>query len=245
MGTQKWVFNILFFTTVFAGIPSVADASKMSNSSRIAHAKELLGGGYKRSVVRKGESVADITDFVEAMTTEWLPGKYAKRSRSLANAIVHESDKYGFDPIFILALIQNESRFDPAMRGTHSEIGLMQIKPSTAKWIGKKMRVKYKGEKSLLDPVQNVRIGIAFISLLRDQFDSASPLYISAYNMGARRVREIVADDRTPKEYVQAVMKRYLAIYAAFAHEDADDIDGLSDRAADNVMEVTRSVASN
>ncbi len=245
MGTQKLVFNILIITTVLGGIPSVADASKASNSIRIAHAKELLGGGYKHSVVRKGENVADITDFVEAMTTEWLPEKFSKRSRSLANAIVRESDKYGFDPVFILALIQNESRFNPAMRGTHTEIGLMQIKPSTAKWIAKKMHVKYKGEKSLLDPVGNVRIGIAFMSLLRDQFDSHSPLYISAYNMGARRVREIVADDRVPKEYVQAVMKRYLAIYAAFAHEDANDIDGLSEKAADNVLAVTRAVASN
>ena len=245
MGTQKLVFNLFVVATVAVGIPSVADASKVSNTSRVAHAKELLGGSYKHSVVRKAESVKDITDFVEAMTSEWLPEKFSKRSRSLANAIVRESDKYGFDPIFILALIQNESRFNPEMRGTHTEIGLMQIKPTTAKWIGKKMHVKYKGEKSLFDPVQNVRIGIAFMSLLRDQFDSHSPLYISAYNMGARRVREIVADDRVPKEYVQAVMKRYVAIYAAFAHEDSDDIDGLSEKAADNVLAVTRAVASN
>jgi soluble lytic murein transglycosylase len=245
MGTQKLVFNILILTAALGGMPIVADASKVSNTTRIAHAKELLGGGYKKSVVRKGESVDDITEFVEAMTSEWLPEKFSKRSRSLANAIVRESDKNGFDPIFILALIQNESRFNPVMRGTHSEIGLMQIKPTTAKWISQKTGVKYHGEKSLLDPVQNVRIGIAFMALLRDQFDSHSPLYIAAYNMGARRVREIVADDRMPKEYVQAVMKRYVAIYAAFAHEDADDIDSLSEKAADNVLAVTRAVASN
>ena len=131
------------------------------------------------------------------------------------------------------------------MRGSHTEIGLMQIKPATAKWISKKANLKYKGDQSLLDPVQNVRIGIAFMGLLRDQFESDSPLYISAYNMGARRVREIVADDRTPKDYVQAVMKRYVAIYAAFAHEDVNNIDGLSEKAADNVLAVTRSVASN
>lgn len=245
MGTQKLIFNILVLTAAVSGMPSVADASKISKTSRVAHAKSLLGQKYKKSIVRKGESVSDITDFVEAMTTEWLPEKYTKRARGLANAIVRESDKRGFDPIFILALIQNESRFNPEMRGMHTEIGLMQIKPSTAAWIAKKMNVRYKGDQSLFDPVQNVRIGIAFMALLRDQFDSHSSLYISAYNMGARRVREIVADDRMPKEYVQAVMKRYVAIYAAFAHEDADDIEGLSETAATNVMAVTRAVASN
>ena len=245
MGTLRKVFDYFVIFTVVGGIPSVADASRSSSSTRIAHAKELLGGGYKRSVVRKGESISDITDFVEAMTEEWLPKKYSKRSRSLAIAIVRESDKHGFDPVFILAVIQNESRFNPEMRGTHSEIGLMQIKPTTAKWIAKKSHIRFRGEKTLLDPVQNVRIGIAFMSHLREQFDAYSPLYISAYNMGARRVREIVADDGMPKDYVQAVMKRYLAMYAAFAHEKADDIDGLSECAAKNVLRVTRAVASN
>lgn len=245
METQKLAYTILVTTTILAGVPSVADASKASNSSRIAHAKELLGSRYKKSVVRKGESIADITDFVEAMTTEWLPAKFSARSRGVANAIVRESDRHGFDPIFILALIQNESRFNPEMRGSHTEIGLMQIKPDTAKWIAKKADLAYKGDKSLLDPVQNIRIGIAFMAVLRDQFDSHSPLYISAYNMGARRVRQIVADDRMPKDYVQAVMKRYMAIYAAFAHEDADDVDSLSEKAVHNVLAVTRKVAAN
>ena len=245
MGTQKLVFNFMILTATFGGAPSVADASKVSNTTRIAHAKQLLGHNYKKSVVRNGESVTDITDFIEAMTTEWLPEKFAKRSRSLANAIVRESDKHGFDPIFILAVIQNESRFNPEMRGMHTEIGLMQIKPTTAKWIGGKMGVKYNGDKSLLDPVQNIRLGIAFMALLRDQFDSHSPLYISAYNMGARRVREIVADDRMPREYVQAVMKRYVAIYSAFAEADANDIDSLSESAVGKVLAITRAVASN
>jgi soluble lytic murein transglycosylase len=245
MGTQKQALAMMIISTLIAGIPTVADASKSTSTARVAHAKQLLGSGYKHSVVRSGESVKDISDFVEAMTSEWLPAKYSKKSRSLATAIVRESEKYGFDPVFILAVIQNESRFNPEMRGNHTEIGLMQIKPSTAKWIGKKMHVRYKGEKSLLDPVQNVRLGMAFMALLRDQFDAHSPLYISAYNMGARRVREIVADDRMPKDYVMAVMKRYIAIYGAFAEGDTKNIETLSDRAAHNVLDITRSVASN
>lgn len=245
MGTQNIIVHFTLAATIIGAVTPVADASKISNSIRIAHAKELLGGGYRHSVVRKGETVSDITDFVEAMTTEWLPEKFSKNSRSLANAIVRESDRRGFDPIFILAVIQNESRFNPEMRGSHTEIGLMQIKPATAQWIAKKMGLKYSGEKALFDPIQNIRIGIAFMSLLREQFEADSPLYISAYNLGARRVRQIVADDRTPREYVQAVMKRYVAIYSAFAHEDVKDIDSLSEKAASNVLAVTRSVASN
>ncbi len=247
MGTLKYIINGMFVVTAFAGIPSVADASKASNVTRIAHVKELLGGvRYKKSAARKSESFKDITDFIEGLAVEWLPEKYEGKARTIANTIVHESDKYGFDPVFILALIQNESRFNPEMRGNHTEIGLMQIKPTTAAWISKKMGLKfYKGEKTLLDPTGNIKVGIAFMSMLRDQFDSHSRLYISAYNMGAKKVRDIVADDRMPSEYVQAVMKRYVAIYSAFNDEDANDLDSLTEHALNRVREVTRSVASN
>lgn len=246
MGTLKYIIHGMTLVTAFGGIPSVADASKASNTTRIAHAKELLGRvNYKKSATRKSESLVDISDFVEAMVSEWLPKSHGKNAVSLTNAIIHESEKYGFDPVFIVAVIQNESRFNPEMRGTHTEIGLMQVKPTTAKWIAEKMGLKFKGETTLLDPVGNIKIGVAFMAMLRDQFDSDSRLYISAYNMGARRVRQIVAADGMPKEYVQAVMKRYIAIYAAFADDDADNMGVLSGNALSRVRDITRSVASN
>jgi soluble lytic murein transglycosylase len=237
----------MVLATAIGGIPSMADASKGTPSTRVSHAKELLGGvAYKRSTAKKAESLKDMSDFVERITEEWLPSKYSKKSRSVAAAIMGEAERYGFDPVFLLAVIQNESAFNPEMRGKHTEIGLMQVKPSTAEWIAKKMKIKYRGEKSLLNPVENIKIGAAFMALLRDQFDSHSRLYISAYNMGARRVRQIVADDRMPKDYVHAVMKRYVAIYSAFAAEDAaDDLEETADRALARVRDVTRAVASN
>jgi soluble lytic murein transglycosylase len=247
MGTLNWIIKGIVLTTTIAGIPSVADASKSSTSTRVAHAKELLGGvAYKRSTVKKSESLKDMSDFIERMAVEWLPEKYEPKAKSVASAIIGEAERYGFDPIFLLAVIQNESAFNPEMRGKHTEIGLMQVKPETAEWIAKKMKIKYRGEKSLLNPVENIKIGAAFMSLLRDQFDSHSRLYISAYNMGARKVRQIVADDRMPKDYVHAVMKRYVAIYSAFAAEDAtNDLDDTADRALARVRDVTRAVASN
>lgn len=251
MGTQNTLqltlIKTMILATAFGGISSVADASKSSQTMRIAHAKELLGGtAYRKGSAKKAESLKDMTDFVERITDEWLPEKYSKKSRSVAKAIVGQAEKYGFDPIFLLALIQNESMFNPEMRGKHTEIGLMQVKPSTAAWIAKKMSIKYRGDKSLYNPVENIKIGTAYISMLRDQFDSHSRLYISAYNMGARKVRQIVAEDKMPKEYVQAVMKRYVAIYSAFAQEDAtDDLDELTERALSRVKTVTRSIASN
>jgi soluble lytic murein transglycosylase len=141
-----------------------------------------------------------------------------------------------------MAVIQNESSFNPTMIGGVGEVGLMQVRPTTAKWIAEIYKIKYKGEKSLFEPAVNIRIGVAVMDKLRGQFDSHSRLYISAYNIGARKVRTMVEEDRTPREYVVAVMKRYLAIYQAFSAKNLHD---QADVAYQSVMKLTRSVASN
>lgn len=239
-------------TLVSYGISSGTDASNTDNYKRIAHAKKLMGGKYySHSVIRDAENIKDITVFVQGMTSQLLPQTYQKKSKTIATAIIRESEKYGFDPIFVVALIQNESRFNPEMRGAHGEIGLMQIKPTTADWLAghkvfnKKNRLKFKNgaEASLLNPVENIKVGLAYMSQLRDSFDGESRLYISAYNMGAKKVRDLVNEGKNPKDYVQAVMKRYIAMYSAFMHESEDQV-AISKIAMTKILDVTRSVAS-
>ena len=225
--------------------PSVSDASKYSGpSTRIAHAKELLGGTYKKSVVRHSEDIKDISDFVEELVVKFLPKKFVKQSRTIATAILRESEKHNFDPLFLVSIIQNESSFNPTMKGSAGEIGLMQIKPSTAKWIAQKNGIKYKNDKELLKPAFNVKIGAIYMAMLREQFDSHGRLYMSAYNMGAKKVRRMIAKDKMPGEYVGAVMKRYIAMYSAFKHDG--DATELAKIAYNNVRESTkkRNIAS-
>jgi soluble lytic murein transglycosylase len=102
------------------------------------------------------------------------------------------------------------------MRGSLDEIGLMQIRPGTAKWIIEKMnlKVKYRGEKTLLDPIQNIRIGAAFLSYLREKFDSHARLYLAAYNMGARNVDQSLDKNIWPRDYPVHVMKYYVDFYS-------------------------------
>ncbi len=239
-------------TLLSYGISTGTDASNTDNGKRIAHAKKLMGGRfYNQSVVRDAENIKDITVFVQGMVSQLLPDAHQKKAKTVATAIIRESEKYGFDPIFVVAVIQNESRFNPEMRGMHGEIGLMQIKPSTADWLaGHKIlnrtnRLKFKNSatESLLNPVENIRVGLAFMAHLRDSFEGESRLYISAYNMGAKKVRDLVRQGKNPREYVQAVMKRYIAMYSAFLHESEDQQE-ISKIAMTKILDVTRSVAS-
>lgn len=186
---------------------------------RISHAKELLGSGYKRSHVRKTEKAENISEFVESSIKNLVPKSQKNSVEVIAKTIMEESEKYGFDPIFLMAVIQNESSFNVRMKGSAGEIGLMQIKPDTAKWIATGSKISYKNAKSLYNPETNIRIGAAFMNKLRSQFSSNSQLYLTAYNAGAGTVRKMVSGKVSPKIYASAVMKRYLAIYSALGSD--------------------------
>ncbi len=188
--------------------------SMKQRDARLDHAKELLGNRYKKSTVRNGEKIKKINSLIYARVKERLPAPYQKKSGKVAQAIIDQAYKYKFDPIFLLSVIQSESSFRPRLFGSFGEIGLMQIKPSTAEWIAKKMDVKYKNENDLYDPVKNIRIGAAFLSYLRDRFDSHAQLYLSAYNMGQGNVDHAIEQNIWPKDYVERVMRQYVDFYA-------------------------------
>jgi soluble lytic murein transglycosylase len=113
-----------------------------------------------------------------------------------------------------MAVIENESSFNPTIVGSHGEIGLMQITPVTASWISEKYGVTYKGKASLYDPSINIKIGAAYLSFLREKFNFHSKLYLAAYNMGVSNVHRALGRKVTPQEYSNRVMKRYISFYS-------------------------------
>jgi soluble lytic murein transglycosylase len=247
MGTQNTFITFLalsvFATTSVAfaeTTPVNREPLSIQTKARISHARELLGGNYRKSVVRKSESTKDISSFVKETTKKFLAKRYRKSSDKVAAEILASAERYHFDPVFLMAVIQNESSFNPTRRGSFGEIGLMQIKPSTAEWIADTYDLDYKNEKTLLDPVSNIKIGAALLDKLRHQFESESRLYLSAYNIGAKKVRSMVSEKLIPKEYVMAVMKRYIAMYSAFKVEG--DWKARGEIAFNNTRNLTRKV---
>ncbi len=190
-------------------------------SARLLQAKELMGKEY-RSYFKVAKLVKSpdrhIHDYVKESFSDF-DKKTRSKARDTSRAILSESKKYGFDPFFLLAVIENESRFNLKARGDAGEIGLMQILPDTAKWICEKNNWKWKGEKTLLDPVQNVKIGAAYLNMLRTQFESSSQLYISAYNMGAGNVYKALSHQVTPKDYHSKVLEFYISYYRQIKKE--------------------------
>ena len=207
-----------------AGTPSSLEAGARSlaadthleysrTSIRLAHAKELLGKGYQRSVVKAGENIGGIEPLITEWVTKSLSAPWKYQARDIARALIQESDKYKFDPIFLMAVIGNESSFNPIAIGTSGEVGLMQILPPTAEWISKKNNLPWMGADSLKDPVTNIRIGAAYLAHLRERYNCKSMLYLAAYNMGCTNVKRALQRQTMPRVYSNRVMRHYLRFY--------------------------------
>lgn len=194
--------------------PAVPAMELVHEASRVNHAKELLGVSYKGSDAQKIEGQKALNEAILSKVQTYLPAKFKSQARTIARTVISESAKYGMDPVFVLAVIKTESKFNPLVVGRHGEIGLMQIKPDTAEWIAKKFDLPFNGKKTLQSPSANIQIGMAYMNYLRAKFDKAAMKYVSAYNMGPTNVRRLLAKNVKPAEYNSRVMKNYSTLYS-------------------------------
>ncbi len=181
---------------------------------RLAHAKELLGKSFDRRHSRYIAGIQDISQLIWLKLKNSLPKEFKKSSKSIAKVLIEESMKRNLDPVFVMAVIETESSFNPKARGSFGEIGLMQIKPDTAAWIAGKFNLRFAGPTDLESPTRNIRLGVAYMAFLRDSFNGSAFKYLAAYNMGPGRLRRMVAAKIRPKEYAVRVMGNYQDLYS-------------------------------
>lgn len=112
-----------------------------------------------------------------------LDGRYPRRYTAL---ILEKAEKYALDPAFVTAITCVESGFDPDARSNKDARGLMQIMPSTAKWIAEKTGVGYSPE-ALFDADYNLEIGCAYLRYLSGRFADEKAV-VAAYNAGEGNV---------------------------------------------------------
>jgi soluble lytic murein transglycosylase len=87
------------------------------------------------------------------------------------------------DPIILLALIRQESVFNPMARSPVGARGLMQLMPTTARRLKKSV-----SDKNLVNPEINIELGTKYFKGLLKRYDGNLVYVLSAYNAGETRV---------------------------------------------------------
>lgn len=129
-----------------------------------AHADETPAAGLKTFISGKfgtGTDVSDKTSVAQKSRNARVSkrGKTAVRSKNYARLIRKAARKHGVPERVAMAVVQVESNFNPRARGSAGEIGLMQIKPATARGLG------FRGaSKALYDPQTNLEWGMRYLA---------------------------------------------------------------------------------
>ncbi|MGO4330879.1 lytic transglycosylase domain-containing protein [Cupriavidus sp. 2TAF22] len=124
------------------------------------------------------------------------------RDLPLAALVEQLSAKHAVDAALVKAVIEVESRGNPAAVSAKGATGVMQLLPSTAAMYG---------VTELSDPAQNIEAGVRHLKYLLDLHGGNVALALAAYNAGegavARHARRI-PPYRETMLYVPAVLAR-------------------------------------
>jgi len=130
---------------------------------------------------------------------------------------------YGLDPYLVMAVIRQESGFDPSAVSPKGARGLMQLMPKTAVDIAVNIGLPPPGESDLDRPDVNIQLGAAYLGQLLGVYGGAVHRALAAYNAGEdavakwdRRFPGAVPDEfieqityRETQGYVKVVMRNY------------------------------------
>lgn len=137
----------------------------------------------------------------------------------------------GTDPLLILALMRQESMFDPAARSPADARGLMQLLPSTAERTASNIGAPSPAGQ-LYDPDVNISLGVAHMQELLRDYGGDPVKVLAAYNAGPSAVAKWEARFGTlpPDEFVESItyretrdyVKRVLGNYRRYQIEYAN-----------------------
>ncbi len=122
--------------------------------------------------------------------------------------ITRAADEHQLDPALIRAVIHAESSFRPQVVSRKGAVGLMQLMPQTA---------AYLGVQDSSHPEQNIIAGSRYLAQLLKQHNGELTLALAAYNAGASNVKRY--NGIPPFAETQAYVERVAILHRRYQQE--------------------------
>lgn len=200
--TRKYKYNIKawkkLWNTSFADIAR-EEVRKLSDR----YPKQL--GIYKVAIkiAKKANDYNSLTSYGERMLRQMI--KYGGGGKNMPlwawkafypkafwRDVKHQAKVYSISPYWILSIMREESHFNPKTLSRSNAIGLMQILPSTGKWIHKKIAKGRFRKKQLWLPKTNIKFGSWYLSYLSGLFNGNLFLASASFNGGQGNIQRKV-----------------------------------------------------
>ena len=206
------------------------EAKPDSHDSLLTQSFALNRGGDSKA------SILAIETLMKSIPDDYVPELLPLVVRQLLypryfyDFIVDDAKTFDADPTLVLAIMREESRFNPRAKSEAAARGLLQFIITTARDIGRDIGLVDVSEDDLYDPRVIIRLGAKYISTLSHDLGGNRYQIAAAYNAGPKqvalwsRLSPAAGDDYflssinfdETKQYVRKVMnsyKRYAQIY--------------------------------
>ncbi|MCX5726476.1 MAG: transglycosylase SLT domain-containing protein, partial [Candidatus Saganbacteria bacterium] len=189
-------------------IKSIAPESKSDTASIIYGEANFACGNFTDSLV-----LADgkLKEAISSGKAKDLLSSFWKLAypRAFYNHVLKYSRDYNVDPFLVLAVMREESRFNPKVVSWARARGLMQIIPSTGRVVARSVGISPYYTGRLFEPEVNIEMGCYYLSNLIKRFDGNAYLALAAYNGGPNRVARWLNSRRSETididEFVEAI----------------------------------------
>lgn len=128
--------------------------------------------------------------------------RYPTPYRKIMDTYVREND---LDEAWVYGLIRQESRFVSSARSGVGASGLMQVMPSTAKWIAKRLGMDSYNQGMINELDTNIQFGTHYLRYALDQMDGQALMATAAYNAGPGRARRWATEPMEGAIYAETI----------------------------------------
>ena len=158
-------------------VAAIVQANAIANPSRIF-------GGQRLTIPGVAAAPAAPAAAATASMPAWMAAKVAERD-AVRQVIVEEASRYGVPVPFALAVAWQESGWQQGVVSSAGAVGVMQLMPATAVWVGEAML----GEPVVIDDTRhNVRGGVRLLKHYLDRYGGDRDRVLAAYYQGQTAV---------------------------------------------------------
>ena len=122
--------------------------------------------------------------------------------------LIRESVERGIDPRLMLAIMRQESRFQPDAKSFAAARGLMQFISTTSTRVASELEIKGFAQDDLYSPTNSILFGSHYVKTLFAAFPEQPDAVVASYNGGDDNMKRWLARSRSslPERYVPEIM---------------------------------------
>lgn len=164
-------------------------------------------GNNSTSFFYKGHSF-ELREFKKILLGT-IDSRFRKNAELMIDDVILQSIRKDIDPILVMAMITQESSFNPVVQNARSgAFGPMQIMEGTIDDINNRL-LKNTKNLSRYEYSQNIEAGVTYLQYLLKRFNNNPQKAVIAYNEGPGYILKLPVDFKHDHNYYNQVEKFY------------------------------------